>query len=170
MHWGRNDAVMVIMRFASWSTFMNMRLVCKRWHEYSRDSTQRWYNWLHEYGPRGGPWTLVGHLPFPCPEGEAFCKKRHHFAYAERTPKILKTMPLCDQVMRIGCERALKRQTKLCNDYKWRTAELRKRLDAAQAALVVNEFRLTATEQAAETLLARLAKRKRKRISISKPL
>jgi hypothetical protein len=163
MSLGRNHAVQTIMQFADFATFLHMRFVCKQWWLWSRESIQHWYNWLCMYGPRD-KWELIDHYRLDCNFFDR-CRNSSHFREVRRPPKLLKTMPLCDQVFKVGAEHMCKRTQRDYNNYYIRVADLERQLQVARQMYAHCTKQYHASEAAAEKLLERLATRKRRRIS-----
>ena len=162
---GRNDVVQVIMRHASFATFLQMRLVCKRWEAWSRSCVQHWYDWLCAYGPRD-PWILRDHNWLHCDYGgEGKCRVRHHYLSAYHPPKLLVTVALCDQVFSYGCRKMLSRIERNYQHYYERMAELE--MQRKQAELMYIKFAKwrEQAQLAAAKHAQRVASRKRRRIS-----
>ncbi len=164
MSLGRNDAVQRIMKFADFGTFLKMRLVCKKWHSWSHDSIQHWYNWLCDWGPRD-KFILQDHNWINCELGEPKCRIHHHYNIVKHPPKLLKTMPYCDQVFRLGAQRQIAHLTKLYDNYYCRIGELGRQLEVAKRNYKDIAIRKQQSETAANELMDRLETRKRRRIS-----
>ena len=160
MHVPSNVVQLLMQRAPSFDDFLAMRLVCKQWAAVSRDMVDWWYFWLCAYGPRARP---VPHDDQKFPYCEKPCKRPYHRVVAG--PKVLKTMPLCDQVFRLGAERAEKHLGKLVHTYEFEVRIARERLLAKEVGLEAHRAAYVAHAVCAERLLTRLANRKRRRIS-----
>jgi len=146
-----------------------MRLVCKRWAEVSRLVITQWYQRLdRDLHVRRHPRVFINHWHPDCKVPD--CRMRWHYERTVRDPIILKTMPLCDQVFRAGAQRELQVLQRNVDNYTTRCNLLSKQLQTAQGVLGHYIRERHRSEVAAEQLLVRLAKRKRRKIDISKAL
>ncbi len=161
------DIVVHLMRLSDWYPFLNQRLVCRLWRDASLLCPAHWFWWLDHFAPRDGPTVFIDHCYGPfygCPDPADTCRVRKHFASAQRPAKILKTMPLCDQVFRWGAERRYANDVRYANDAEFRVREARKQVAVAEERVAARRAALASTTHYVDLLATRLAQRKRKRI------
>lgn len=156
-----------IMAHATPRTFRHMRLVNLRWNELSKMANTYWHRVLLDIAPR----RITEHSKHRRTQyynrciafRNGHCNIVSHFHYGTLEVKLLKTVPLYEQVMRIFARRELKL--------------LKRRFDDAVMTSNYHEYalvhateeviRVTKKKELAEQMLERFnsGKRKRKRLN-----
>lgn len=98
-------SILTIMKFCDRNSFLAMRLCSRRFCELSKLVNSQWFAILEEFGPRKITRKSV-HVAY-CnyvPKGR-ICKKVSHYDYNTLEVKLLKTVPLYEQVFRIFTRR-----------------------------------------------------------------
>ena len=93
-------------------TFLQLRAVCKQLYDASCCCQKQWYYWLDTRGARVEV-IRVRHAnaPHECEQfehGQTLCMRQDHYRDVTTKPRLLKTVPLHEQVMR----QVLKQQRK----------------------------------------------------------
>ena len=112
-----------VMKLVDFSTFLDMREVCRMWWKESENCRKQWLWWMKRYGEaesikyklkyhylngKQDNWGIPYNQCHALISGEP-CGQASHHAKATRVPKILKTVPLHRQVMHQLIKRRYKR-------------------------------------------------------------
>lgn len=93
-----------LMNTVDWQSFLRLRATCIELFDQSRFCNKQWYFWLDTKGTREEV-MLIKHVyaPYECEQytcGDALCQRTDHTRLVTTRPRILKTVPLNEQVMR----------------------------------------------------------------------
>ncbi len=114
---------LILMRMSPYG-FRRARLVCKMWRDVSLQCNEKWMAWLQLNGSRRIGMNAI-HINTHC-ANPFKCNYRNHYALQSLPVHILKTVPLHEQVFRIGCSRRVKR---LKSDYERKQKRIQTRAE-----------------------------------------
>jgi len=160
--------VQCMMVHATFHTFLQMRAVCRTWCNLARTVTPQWMWWLERHGERSGRAPLLDHSLGErltgCQLGAA-CTNKHHYWTRGRPPlRLLKTMPLCDQVLRQAAQSARRHMISTLQYWANEAPRAIATAERARARLRTAQIESAVTERVFERLETRLKQRKRRRI------
>ena len=97
--------LLTIMKFCTRDAFLAMRLCSRRFYELAKHVNSQWFAILEDRAPRKITKNSVHNEYIRC--HLRVCKKVSHYWYNSLEVKLLKTVPLCEQVMRMYAKERL---------------------------------------------------------------
>ncbi len=163
------DVIYQVMGYVDFGDFLAMRRVCTRWCIMSYKCDWQWMWWLDNYGATKG-FVYSNHYEHIVCRNFPDCEIAAHYADRTPAPKVLKTVPLWQQVFTQVLRKTVKRleknfvrDTETKERCEQTAAELRERLQVLQPEIVQ-------TQQDLKLIIDMRGERKRRKITISKPL
>ena len=98
--------LLTIMKFCTRNAFLKMRLCSRRFYELAKHVNSQWFAILEDYAPRKITKNSIHNEYIRC--HLLACNKVSHYQYHSLEVKLLKTVPLYEQVMRMYAKERLK--------------------------------------------------------------